>query len=95
VENHLGLPFHGEHSPDTPSNSNRRRPPELTTLELEVLKLIAHPQSNAEIAKTLFISEHTARTNVARILSKLNLHDRTQAAALASESGLVRPGARN
>ena len=68
---------------------------ELTTRELEVLKLIAHPQSNAEIAKTLFISEHTARTHVARILSKLNLHDRTQAAVLAYESGLVRPGDRN
>jgi DNA-binding NarL/FixJ family response regulator len=68
---------------------------ELTTRELEVLKLIAHPQSNAEIAKTLFISEHTARTHVARILNKLNLHDRTQAAVLAYESGLVRPGDRN
>ena len=68
---------------------------ELTTRELEVLKLIAHPYSNAQIAKTLFISEHTARTHVARILNKLNLHDRTQAAVLAYESGLVRPGNRD
>ena len=78
----------------------RSRPPDhlppglgdLTTRELEVLKLIAKAQSNAEIAATLFISEHTARTHVARILSKLNLNDRTQAAVLAYESGLVRPG---
>lgn len=78
----------------------RSRPPDhlppgfgdLTTRELEVLRLIAKAQSNAEIAATLFISEHTARTHVARILSKLNLNDRTQAAVLAYESGLVRPG---
>ena len=78
----------------------RSRPPDhlppglgdLTARELEVLKLIARAQSNAEIAATLFISEHTARTHVARILSKLNLNDRTQAAVLAYESGLVRPG---
>ena len=66
----------------------------LTARELEVLKLIAGAQSNAEIGATLFISEHTARTHVARILSKLNLSDRTQAAVLAYECGLVRPGNR-
>ena len=65
---------------------------DLTAREIQVLKLIAHAQSNAEIATTLFISEHTARTHVARILSKLNLNDRTQAAVLAYETGIVRPG---
>jgi DNA-binding NarL/FixJ family response regulator len=66
----------------------------LTDREVEVLKRIAAAESNAQIAETLFISEHTARTHVARILSKLNLTDRTQAAVLAYESGLVRPGHR-
>ena len=54
---------------------------QLTAREVEVLKLIARAQTNAEIGANLFISEHTARTHVARILSKLNLNDRTQAAS--------------
>ena len=65
---------------------------QLTAREVEVLKLIARAQTNAEIGASLFISEHTARTHVARILSKLNLNDRTQAAVLAYECRLVRPG---
>jgi DNA-binding NarL/FixJ family response regulator len=38
------------------------------------------------------LSEATVRTHVNRILSKLSLRDRTQAAVLAYETGLVRPG---
>lgn len=64
---------------------------QLTAREVEVLKLIAQAQTNAEIGASLFISEHTARTHVARILSKLNLNDRTQAAVLAYECRLVHP----
>jgi DNA-binding NarL/FixJ family response regulator len=65
---------------------------ELTERELEVLKLIARALSNAEIAKLLIVSEATVRTHVNRILSKLGVRDRTQAAVRAYESGLVRPG---
>jgi DNA-binding NarL/FixJ family response regulator len=70
-------------------------PPEVDDLsprELEVLKLIARGLTNAEVAKELFLSEHTVKTHVARVLQKLDLRDRTQAVIVAYESGLVRPG---
>jgi DNA-binding NarL/FixJ family response regulator len=62
---------------------------ELTTRELDVLRLVAAGKPNKQIAAELEISERTARTHVSRILRKLRLSSRTQAALWAVREGLV------
>jgi DNA-binding NarL/FixJ family response regulator len=53
----------------------------LTTREQETLKLISQGLTNAEIAEAMFVSEHTVKTHVSKVLSKLGLHDRNQPAS--------------
>jgi DNA-binding NarL/FixJ family response regulator len=62
---------------------------ELTSRELDVLRLVGAGQANKEIAAELGISERTARTHVSNILGKLGLSSRTQAALWAAREGLV------
>lgn len=76
-------------------HEDRVPPPELDALtdrEREVLELVARGCSNREISALLHISELTAKTHVSRMLTKLSLESRVQAAAFAYESGVVRPG---
>ena len=61
----------------------------LTQREYEVLRLVVDGQSNSQIARTLTISEHTAKAHVCNIIQKLVVDDRTQAAVKALKEGLV------
>ncbi|MFD0651533.1 response regulator [Streptomyces malaysiensis] len=76
-----------------PLPSPQGRLAELTERENEVLVLVAQGCSNAEIAERLIVAESTVKTHVSRILVKLGLRDRTQAAVFAYEVRLVTPGA--
>ena len=80
--------FVASHRPSTPAPALNQ----LSMREKDVLTELTKGRSNAEIGKTLFLSEATIKTHVASLLSKLGLRDRAQAIVYAYESGFTRVG---
>jgi DNA-binding NarL/FixJ family response regulator len=80
------------------SSSTVARPPAaltaLTARELDVLRLVARGHSNQVIADALSLCEATVKSHLHHLSRKLDLQDRTQAAVLAYETGLIQPGCR-
>jgi DNA-binding NarL/FixJ family response regulator len=60
----------------------------LTSREVDVLRMVAAGATNREIAARLFLSEGTVKNHISRILGRLGLRDRTQAAIYAHDHGL-------
>jgi DNA-binding NarL/FixJ family response regulator len=69
----------------------RRRLEALTEREREVVVAVARGLSNAEIGKRLYMSEATVKAHVSRILAKLDMTNRVQAAILVHDAGLSEP----
>lgn len=70
-----------------PARTGPKRQAALTRREAEVLELVGHGLTNAQIAARLFISPKTVEHHVSRLLAKLGLKTRSQAAAHAARSG--------
>jgi len=71
------------------SNVNPFPPIQLSSREIEVLRLIVEGNTNTEIASTLFVSPNTVKTHVRNILNKLGVSDRVQAAVFALRHNLL------
>jgi DNA-binding NarL/FixJ family response regulator len=82
--------------PSSPSPGDSPREPlmrplvrELTPREVEVLRLIARGHTNQQIARELLLSTSTVKNHIQRVLTKLGVSDRTQAAVIAIQLGLL------
>lgn len=69
--------------------AQRTAHPDLTPRELEVLQMIVRGLSNKEIAQQLYVAEVTIKLHVTHLLEKMGASDRTQAATLAIQRGIV------
>ncbi len=76
--------------PKGPRESTKKNPAGLTKRQLEVLRLLPEGLSNSEIASKLFLSSKTVDHHISAILSKLNLHSRTEAATFAQSRGIIK-----
>ena len=81
------LAAQGRPMPPAAADDLERR--KLSPREVEVLRLIAHGHTNQQIARELLLSTSTVKNHVHRILSKLRVSDRTQAAIIAINIGLL------
>ncbi|MBB4932925.1 DNA-binding NarL/FixJ family response regulator [Lipingzhangella halophila] len=72
-----------------PQRDARARLEALTDKEREILAAVGSGLSNLEIAATLYMSEATAKTHISRLLARLHLTNRVQAAILAHQAGLL------
>ena len=77
--------------PPEPSAARREEPGSLTPRELGVLRSLATGKTNRQIAHELHLSLSTVKRHLERIISKLGVSDRTQAAVKAVELGLIDP----
>ena len=69
--------------------SNKDLGNNLTSRELEVLKLLIEGKTNSQIAKEIIISTNTAKAHVGNILTKLSVKDRVQAAVKAVRANII------
>jgi DNA-binding NarL/FixJ family response regulator len=76
--------------PAAPAHPAPEDPFGLTPRERQVLALLAQGATNRQIGAALFMAEKTASVHVSRILAKLGVHTRTQAAAVAHRLALAR-----
>jgi DNA-binding CsgD family transcriptional regulator len=81
----------GASVPRGPRSATRANPAELTTRELDVLRLVSSGMRNAEIAEELVVSRRTVDHHVSAILRKLGVRSRGEATVAARERGLLDP----
>jgi ATP/maltotriose-dependent transcriptional regulator MalT len=84
----LTLPGAAQAAPEPVAAPAAEDPFGLTPRERQVLALVAEGRTNREIGEVLFMAEKTASVHVSRILAKLDVRSRTEAAAVAHRLGL-------